>query len=252
MGESMAQDAIAMGLDLTIAPDGRLWEESSYNRPAINREIWGENGYRYDPSKLDLYSDYNNECDFDEWLQDCDIDVDIDVDIVKASGKNYYFFGNMKDALYFSSKYHPSIFFILDKDLGFCVYTESKEISDNIPEDDAVYELLELAKRVKDTVKNTLELLTQEYSISEIAKTRDLTVSTIITHIEELNTDYGIRFSHIKPDDQTIEKVKDAYRIIISRNNPFDFSPHGGLKLKPIFDISGVDYEQIRLSTIFM
>ena len=40
---SMAQYAIDMGLDLVIAPDGREWCDSIYERPAINKEIWGEN-----------------------------------------------------------------------------------------------------------------------------------------------------------------------------------------------------------------
>ena len=38
----MAQDAIDMGLDLVVGPDGREWCDSIYERPAINKEIWGE------------------------------------------------------------------------------------------------------------------------------------------------------------------------------------------------------------------
>ena len=39
---SMAQDVIDMGLDLVVGPDGREWCDSIYERPAINKEIWGE------------------------------------------------------------------------------------------------------------------------------------------------------------------------------------------------------------------
>lgn len=52
---SMAWDAMQMGLDPVMGPDGREWCESSYRRPAINREIFGnyecDNG---DFGKIDL------------------------------------------------------------------------------------------------------------------------------------------------------------------------------------------------------
>ena len=46
MGESMAQDAIEMGLDETIAPDGLLWEDSiySYEDSLINKIYLEKNG----------------------------------------------------------------------------------------------------------------------------------------------------------------------------------------------------------------
>jgi len=38
----MAMQAIEMGLDECIAPDGREWCDSIYNRPDVNKEIWGD------------------------------------------------------------------------------------------------------------------------------------------------------------------------------------------------------------------
>lgn len=38
----MIQDAIEMGLDPVIAPDHRLWEESSCTQSALNKELWGD------------------------------------------------------------------------------------------------------------------------------------------------------------------------------------------------------------------
>ena len=39
---SMAADAIEMGMDLCVGPDGREWSESIYRRPSINREVFGD------------------------------------------------------------------------------------------------------------------------------------------------------------------------------------------------------------------
>lgn len=39
---SMAAYAIERGMDPTVGPDGREWSESSYRRPDINREIFGD------------------------------------------------------------------------------------------------------------------------------------------------------------------------------------------------------------------
>lgn len=72
---SMAEYAISMGLDLTIAPDGREWEDSKLNRPKINREIWGyisplnlefkqiEEGHEED-------DDYEREYDHSEYMNE--------------------------------------------------------------------------------------------------------------------------------------------------------------------------------------
>lgn len=38
----MAWDAMQMGLDPIVGPDGREWCESSYKRPAVNKEIFGD------------------------------------------------------------------------------------------------------------------------------------------------------------------------------------------------------------------
>lgn len=39
---SMAAYAIEQGMDPTVGPDGREWSESSYRRPDINREVFGD------------------------------------------------------------------------------------------------------------------------------------------------------------------------------------------------------------------
>jgi len=54
---SMAWDAMQMGLDPTVGPDGREWCESNYKRPAINKEIFGGN---------ECESNSYNKIDFDE------------------------------------------------------------------------------------------------------------------------------------------------------------------------------------------
>lgn len=37
-----AWNAIEMGLDMVYAPDGVEWEDSIYEQPDINKELWGE------------------------------------------------------------------------------------------------------------------------------------------------------------------------------------------------------------------
>lgn len=39
---SMAAYAIEMGMDPCVGPDGREWSESTYRRPDINREVFGD------------------------------------------------------------------------------------------------------------------------------------------------------------------------------------------------------------------
>lgn len=39
---SMAAHAIEMGMDPCVGPDGQEWSESSYRRPNINREVFGD------------------------------------------------------------------------------------------------------------------------------------------------------------------------------------------------------------------
>ena len=39
---SMAAYAIEMGMDPCVGPDGQEWEESTYRRPNINREVFGD------------------------------------------------------------------------------------------------------------------------------------------------------------------------------------------------------------------
>lgn len=39
---SMAAYAIDMGMDPCVGPDGREWEESTYRRPKINRDVFGD------------------------------------------------------------------------------------------------------------------------------------------------------------------------------------------------------------------
>ena len=70
---SMAQDAIDMGLDPVIAPDGREWCESSYEQSDISRELWGNL-----KDSCDNYDDYlsydNNEPEDNTWYScnECD------------------------------------------------------------------------------------------------------------------------------------------------------------------------------------
>ena len=92
---SMAQDAIEMGLDECVAPDGREWCDSIYERPDINKEIWGKGDdcENFQVNKISLdgpreYESYKNY-DTDEYIEDSKQEIEIKMD------KSYYILENL-------------------------------------------------------------------------------------------------------------------------------------------------------------
>ncbi|MGP5516290.1 AAA family ATPase [Psychrobacter alimentarius] len=116
-----------------------------------------------------------------------------------------------------------------------------------------------LGNQVSDKSDSTLLatriLLEESLSIAEISQARQLSQSTIMRHIAELRSqDSSLLCDHLRPDDEVMTAVGNAYIAIKVANNPNDFNDDGSIKLRPIFDHlkQGIDYNTIRLALIFI
>ncbi len=116
-----------------------------------------------------------------------------------------------------------------------------------------------LGNQVSDKSDSTLlatrVLLEESLSIAEISQARQLSQSTIMRHIGELKSqDPSLVCDHLRPDDEVMTAVGNAYVAIKVANNPNDFNDDGSIKLRPIFDHlkQSIDYNTIRLALIFI
>ncbi len=113
----------------------------------------------------------------------------------------------------------------------------------------------QVADKSEETLQATKILLEESLSIMEIAQTRELAQSTIMRHISELKSkDPSLACDHLRPDDEIMTAVGNAYVAIKVANNPNDFNDDGSVKLKPIYEQlkQAVDYNTIRLALIFI
>jgi len=116
-----------------------------------------------------------------------------------------------------------------------------------------------LGNQVSDKSDSTLLatriLLEESLSIAEISQARQLSQSTIMRHIGELKSqDPSLACDHLRPEDEVMTAVGNAYVAIKVANNPNDFNDDGSIKLRPIFEHlkQSADYNTIRLALIFI
>ena len=116
-----------------------------------------------------------------------------------------------------------------------------------------------LGNQVSDKSESTLlatrVLLEESLTIAEISQARQLSQSTIMRHIGELKSqDPSLACDHLRPNDEIMTAVGNAYVAIKVANNPNDFNDDGSIKLRPIFDHlkQSIDYNTIRLALIFI
>lgn len=113
----------------------------------------------------------------------------------------------------------------------------------------------QVADKSEATLLATKALLEESLSIIEIAQTRELAQSTIMRHISALKAqDPSLACDHLRPDDEVMTAVGNAYVAIKVANNPNDFNDDGSIKLKPIYEQlkQTIDYNTIRLALIFI
>lgn len=258
MGESMAADAIAMGLDLTIAPDGQEWSESIYERPRINREIWGgtDDSDMVFGKKISL--DRNESSSFFDCEESTNDNL-IPNNILKVSNSNYYFIKSFDEAVKFAKYYQPSIFKIANHGEGYFVYLSPEvdlEIDCDFMDNDEVQWLMPKIY-IKETVLKTMFLLIDNLSVKDIALARGLTDDTIVQHIKELAVVHGLFFDYLKPCNLLLNAVQKAIQQIESENNPFKLLCDGSVRLKNIFelldnDFFKIDFVDIQLAIVFL
>ena len=116
-----------------------------------------------------------------------------------------------------------------------------------------------LGNQVSDKSDSTLLatriLLEESLSIAEISQARQLSQSTIMRHIAELKSqDPSLACDHLRPENEVMTAVGNAYVAIKVANNPNDFNDDGSIKLRPIFEHlkQSADYNTIRLALIFI
>ncbi|WP_201541252.1 AAA family ATPase [Psychrobacter faecalis] len=116
-----------------------------------------------------------------------------------------------------------------------------------------------LGNQVSDKSDSTLLatriLLEESLSIAEISQARQLSQSTIMRHIAELKSqDPSLACDHLRPENEVMTAVGNAYVAIKVANNPNDFNDDGSIKLRPIFEHlkQAIDYNTIRLALIFI
>ena len=98
-------------------------------------------------------------------------------------------------------------------------------------------------------------LLEESLSIADISQQRQLSQSTIMRHIGDLESqDPSLACDHLRPDDEVMTAVGNAYVAIKVANNPNDFSDDGRVKLRPMYEHlqERIDYNTIRLALVFI
>jgi len=113
----------------------------------------------------------------------------------------------------------------------------------------------QISDKSDSTLLATRLLLEESLSIADIAQTRELAQSTIMRHISDLKRqDPSLACDHLRPDDEVMMSVGNAYVAIKVANNPNDFNDNGSVKIKPIYESlkQSVDYNTIRLALIFI
>ncbi|RED99464.1 helix-turn-helix domain-containing protein [Marinoscillum furvescens] len=105
------------------------------------------------------------------------------------------------------------------------------------------------------TYKKTLALLKAGKGLDEVAFDRDLSMGTIIGHLEQLLLDDpDLDLSAHRPDQKTISKVEKAIEAIKKQHNEEYLDKDGRVKLGAIYKATNgsLDYEEIRLARLFV
>ena len=98
-------------------------------------------------------------------------------------------------------------------------------------------------RRRGTTYDATRACLAQKLSISEIAKERNLSEETIVSHLERMTTQgVDLDLEHLRPDDYRLAQVSEALEIC------------GGDFLRPVWEFLGPEftYTEIRLARILL
>lgn len=115
--------------------------------------------------------------------------------------------------------------------------TDEEEIAKNKNKDK------EKAKDAISTYEKTRELMKLGLSLNEIARGREVTTGTIISHLEKLKElGVAVDFDKFKPNESDLKKIKEAFKAT------------GDTKLAPVHKLldGAYSFEDIRLARLFL
>lgn len=112
------------------------------------------------------------------------------------------------------------------------------------------------AKRTKkeSTYSVTLKMLEENKSLEEIAKIRDITVNTVIGHLQKLKEQNpSLDIDRFRPKLETIRKVEKVSQQLMKEADEVNLDSQGRVKLNAIHrSLNGkVSYEMIKLCLLF-
>ncbi len=104
------------------------------------------------------------------------------------------------------------------------------------------------------TQEKTKELFDLGVPLEEIASKRNLTLTTVISHIEKLIAQNEIQITPatLKISQKTVDQIHQSQQKLIKQNDPKTISQDGRVKLTAIFDNlnNKYSYEEIRLALL--
>lgn len=105
---------------------------------------------------------------------------------------------------------------------------------------------------IGSTLDETKALFLADYDIEDIAIERGLARATIIGHLSRLAKEQNLDISRVRPDEHELEPIRKAYKKLQKRQDPADFNDDGSIKLRPLVELTGANYEQVRLALLFI
>ena len=122
-------------------------------------------------------------------------------------------------------------------------------------EEHATPKLAKPKEKKVPTREQTKVLIEEGKSLEEIAEARDLTINTIVGHLEKLVVDFpDLDLSKLKPDQKQIDLVAKAIDACMKNAIEEDLDTNGRMKLGLIHrELGGkMEYEEIRLCRVFV
>jgi hypothetical protein len=110
-------------------------------------------------------------------------------------------------------------------------------------------------EKKESTYQKTLKLIGEGKTLEEIAFERELSLGTIVGHLERIaEEEKEIDLSKFKPDDKTVAKVEKIIQKLKDQNQEEFYDKDGRVKLGFIFKAMNgqMDYETIRLTRLFV
>lgn len=104
------------------------------------------------------------------------------------------------------------------------------------------------------TYDQTKKLLEEGLNIAEIAKAREMSTDTILSHLTKLKEeDPTLALDQCRPDPEILEEIELALQVLKEIDDPEDLDAKGNIKLKVLYEqLEGeVSYETLKQALLF-